>query len=218
VALIAGGCQNSGVARRLLAIGLIAGLLAGCSGGGDDPKPTPSPSVVSTPRTTASSPSPSPSRTGPLTTGPNVRPGEKPPTVPPQGYQHNELGALQIAGFYYKAFDWTIATNDDYLIREVSTPGCRACQLVYQALARLRAHHEVQLGGRIAVKAVRLETVRYAAKYDYAFRVTYSQSPVVIKSAQGSTRTTSAGEPRAASLVFVVWSVNRWRIANVTST
>jgi hypothetical protein len=201
----------------LLAIGLIAGLVAGCSGGGGDPSPSPTPPVASTPGTSAVPSSPSASRTGPLTTGPNVRPGEKPPVIPAQARERTENGALQLAGFYYKALDWTIATNDDYLIRQIATTSCRACRLVHNALLRLKAAHEVQHGGRIQVKAVRLETSRFALKYDYAFEITYSQDAVVVESPDGVSRTTSPGVTRSSSLVFVAWSGGRWRVVNVTA-
>src|SRR4051794_37157925 len=76
------------VPTRLLAIALIAGFLAACTGSDGDPKPTPSPTSRPPTSSVVVSPSPTPSPTGPLTTGPNVRPGEKPPQLPAQARLH----------------------------------------------------------------------------------------------------------------------------------
>ncbi|MDT4945157.1 MAG: hypothetical protein QOH14_1890 [Pseudonocardiales bacterium] len=75
-------------------------LAAACTGGGATRTSTPPP--PDTPSASAnSSPSPSPSRTGPLSTGPNVRPGEKPPVLPEAAKEHSPGGALVFAGYYF---------------------------------------------------------------------------------------------------------------------
>jgi hypothetical protein len=164
-----------------------------------------------------SSPSPSASRTGPLTTGPNVRPGEKPPVYPSAARSRNQIGAFAFAGYYYKALDWSIATNDDALIRAIAGPGCPSCRLASEAVAKLRARNEIELGGRIVVEHASTLTSRPRVnfRYDYAFRFTYREDAVVLVSPDGSRRTTAQAS-RQTSIVYVDWLGDEWRVANVS--
>ncbi|MEP7020997.1 MAG: hypothetical protein ABI808_10120, partial [Pseudonocardiales bacterium] len=75
--------MQMGQSRRLVAVGLLCVLLAvavGCDGSSAEPKHTFTPTATfSDPR---GSGSPAPSTPSVATTGPNLRPGEKPPTLP----------------------------------------------------------------------------------------------------------------------------------------
>jgi hypothetical protein len=98
----------------ILTVGAV--LVAACDGGGSGHPSRSSGPVPSTGSSTAPSLSPSPSRTGPLTTGPGVQPGEKPPVLDAEAKQHTASGALAFAIYYFRAYDWGIATNDAYLV------------------------------------------------------------------------------------------------------
>src|SRR5262249_41295739 len=101
----------------VLIVGGVASAIAACtSSGGGHPTFTPGPpSTTSAP----SSLSATLSLTGPATTGPNVRPGEQPPVLTVEAKRHNATGALFFAGYYMRVVDWTIATNDTYLLRQI---------------------------------------------------------------------------------------------------
>src|SRR5881628_647561 len=104
-------------------------MLAACTSGDADPTPsTGSIGSVTTPN------SPTPTQTGPLTTGPNVRPGEKPPEYPALARRHDGQGALAFAYYFYEAYDWGYATNDPYLVEQISDPHCAGCRKYVKSL------------------------------------------------------------------------------------
>jgi hypothetical protein len=199
---------------RLAAIVLIAGLLAACTSG--DAQPTPSTSSIGTVSTAQTSPSPT--QTGPLTTGPNVRPGEKPPELAPIGREHNDAGATVVGAYYFKALDWTIATNDDWLLAHLALPSCEACARVHAGLLALRAKGETELGGRILVRAAVVDRASYKIKYDVAVRVTYDEEAVRLRLVGGSTRRTQPAVHGETDVVFLRWRGDRWRIAEVAES
>jgi hypothetical protein len=164
-----------------------------------------------------SSPSASPSRTGPLTTGPNVRPGEKPPTFPPQSRERTENGALQFAGYYFKAYDWGYATNDPYLVQQISLPSCKGCQVYVRGLQSLQKTHQTLTGGRIRIRSAQVLSGRFRVKADYAVDVAVDEQPVVL---HGGGRPTKTVAPRVTddhSVVFVSWRAGAWTVVEVTA-
>ena len=204
------------MATRLLAIALIVGLLAGCtgsSGGGSKPTPTPSPTSSTTSLVT--SPSPSPDRTGPLTTGPNVRPGEKPPVFPSVGRIRSREGALAVAIYYFRAFDWGYATNDGSLVRGVASPTCSGCRTYLDGLASLKKNNEVLVGGRAKIVSYSVARNTYRVSAEFVADVAIDEEPVVLRGAQ-STRTAAPAARDLHSLVFLDWRHGRWLVVDVT--
>jgi hypothetical protein len=157
------------------------------------------------------------SRTGPLATGPNTRPGEKPPTVGGYDRRHDDLGATQFAAYYFKALDWAIATNDDWIVRRISAESCQACRRVSVGLSALRARDTIQLGGRIQLRSAVIERQRYKRHYDRAVRVTYDEQAVWLLHSDGSRRQTQAAVIGDSSIVFLVWQSGRWIVSEVAA-
>jgi hypothetical protein len=212
------GCHHAGVGIRLLAIGLIAGLLAACSGGGADPDPTPAPTPSTRPSSVAPSSTPAtPSRTGPLTTGPNVRPGEKPPILDHLGMQRTDLGATVAGAYYFKALDWTIASNDDWLIEQLALPSCAACRRIHGGLASLQAKGTVERGGRIRVRSAVVDRSNREAGVDVAVRVVYDEDPVRLVASNGRVQTTQRAVRGVVALVLLRWVGMAWRVVEVTA-
>jgi Family of unknown function (DUF6318) len=201
---------------RFLAIGLIAGLLAACSGGGADPKPSPSPSAAGHTSTAPSSPA-SPTRTGPLTTGPNVRPGEKPPVYPDLAKQHTANGALAFAAYYFRAFDWSYATNNATLLRGLSLETCAGCKQSINAVAQLSSQKEVLRGGRITLRSARILHRKFDFPADYIVDVTLDEQPVVISGPSAVNSTAATELTSHHSLVFLRWASGTWKVADVTA-
>ncbi|MDT4975986.1 MAG: hypothetical protein QOG98_1744, partial [Pseudonocardiales bacterium] len=112
------GCEvwhDSGVRIRFVGIvAILAMLAAACGGDGGSPKPSASAAATSPPTT-----APSIVATGPLSTGPGVLPGEKPPVLSDAATQHTSAGALNFASYYFTALDWSTATTDPYLVQEI---------------------------------------------------------------------------------------------------
>lgn len=135
--------------------------VAGCTSDGD---PAPSSAAVSSastsvpvtsaaaPTTSSSSPSPSVA-----TTGPNVRPGEKPPVLPGLGRTNSRPGAAVFASYWLSALDWSYATGDTTLVKSLYLSSCRTCATVFVGpLDEVRAKGQKFLGGRVSPNSRRL--------------------------------------------------------------
>jgi hypothetical protein len=191
-------------------------LAAACTGGGRggrDSSPTTTPPPASTTATTAD-PSPSPSRTGPLTTGPNVRPGEQPPVLPDAAKEHSPAGALLFAGYYLKALDWSIATNDPYLVEKISAANCSACNRAISGLKSLRGRGGHVVGGRIQVTSAKIVTGTFKIRSELVVEVFANEETVVLVE-PSSARTTARSVRNDASLVFLSWAADDWKVIDV---
>ena len=185
-------------------------LAAACTGGGatrtSPPPPPDTPSASA-----SSSPSPSPSRTGPLSTGPNVRPGEKPPVLPEAAKEHSPAGALAFATYFIKALDWGFATNDAYLVEKISSASCQACKRNISALDKLNHDHGIERGARVHLVSGRLVTGDFRYKSELVAEIQLRQDRAVI-SRPSSAPTTIQPENPYTSLVFVSWQSGHWII------
>jgi hypothetical protein len=188
-------------------VAVLAVLVAACDGSDSttDPKPTTSGT------TTAAPASPSPSQTGPLTTGPGVRPGEQPPVLTAEAKAHTPTGALLFANYYFKAYDWGVATTDPYLVDQISAPSCSVCRRYITRLNSLRSAEGHVERGRTTVLSSKLVTGDFATKSDYVVEFQIKEDAVVLirPSAPPST---SAPASAYTSLVFVSWKQSGWQI------
>jgi hypothetical protein len=106
----------------LLAV-LVASATASCTSANQhDSRPT----ITSTyqPRTHPTTPTNPP----PISTGANVRPGEKPPTLSPVGKTNTPLGADLFARYWIRTLDWGYATTDSSLAKAVFAASCTDCR------------------------------------------------------------------------------------------
>jgi hypothetical protein len=196
------------VRTRFVAIVTVLAVLgAGCGGGGhahksSDPAPTSSGS-------TSVSPSPTPS--GPLTTGPGVLPGEKPPVLSADAKQHTPAGALAFAAYFVKALDWSIATNDAYLLKQVAGPGCTACARDINAVAALHRRGAKE-SGRTTLLSSKLVTGTFKVKSDFVVEIVTHDDPIVITRPGAAPSTAAPEDNHDVSLVFISWVGNSWRI------
>jgi uncharacterized protein DUF6318 len=201
------------VRTRFAAIVVVLAVLgAACGGGGGHSAESSDVAPTASGSSTTATGTPSP--TGPLTTGPGVLPGEKPPVLSADAKQHTPAGALAFAAYYFKAFDWSIATNDPYLVAQISAPNCTACQRVIRGLSPLRSEGASLNGGRIHLKTAKLVTGQFRFKSDYVVDVSLTQAPEVI-TRPSSTPSTAAPATSDRSFVFVTWIGNGWRIEEV---
>lgn len=194
----------------LSALAAVCGLTA-CTGGGHD---EPASVASSTPLSRAGSTSSSvaPSRTGPLTTGPNVRPGEKPPVLSPIARQHSRAGAIEFAVYYIKALDWSQATSDPYLLVPISARSCVSCQANIRSLRQLAAEHGYLKSGRTKVLETRVLNADGDLKAEYVIKLRLQQEPVIV--IRPTAVTTVASKPETlTSYVYVSWIEGRWLIA-----
>jgi hypothetical protein len=212
------GCHHAGVGIRLLAIGLIAGLLAACSGGGADPDPTPAPTPSTRPSSVAPSSTPAtPSRTGPLTTGPNVRPGEKPPVFPELAKQHTANGALAFASYFVRAFNWGYETNDPYLVRKISEARCKACASYVKGLESLTSSGGVLREGLLTPRSASIFHGTLKIHADFAIDLALDEAPVVIEKPSARPSTATVLTKNDHSLLLVTWVSGSWKVTELTA-
>jgi hypothetical protein len=203
--------HDSGVRIRFAVIvGVLAVLSAACTGRGHSPRssdPRPTPSASRSTATATATPSP----TGPLTTGPGVLPGEKPPVLGADAKQHTPAGALAFAAYYFKAYDWGIATTDPYLVERISSPSCVVCRTYSAQLKDLRQKGGHIERGRTSVLAGKLVTGAFKTKSDYVVEFRIKEDAVVLVT-PSAPPTTSAPASDYTSLVFVSWGTAGWQI------
>jgi hypothetical protein len=190
-------------------VAVIAVPVAGCGKSGT-PTAHSSPNV----QVSASIPptaSPSPSRTGPLTTGAGVLPGETPPVEPAAANQHAVEGATTFIAYYFKALDWSLATTDAYLLRGLSSASCAACTRHIAGIASLQGAGSRVQGGRSSITEIAQVHGSYQVRSDYVFGLTLSQGAAQI--VDGSGRIVSIQKPHLSRLTaFVSWVRGAWSL------
>jgi len=200
------------VGCRFLTFVVIVAFTAACTSSNGSPSPSPTPPTGST---STSSTSPEPSE--PLTTGPNVRPGEKPPEFPALAKKHTANGALAFAAYYYLAFDWGYATNDPYLVSRISAPRCEGCRKYINGLHSLDASGGVLHGGRVAILERGLRYGHFSYKSDYVARIVLDEQRIVIDRPRKPRRTIEPAVSRYVQYVFVSWRRGAWTVVEVAS-
>jgi hypothetical protein len=195
--------------RLAVIVAVLAVLGAGCGGGGpahksSDSAPTPT-SSSSTPVTA------SPTPTGPLTTGPGVLPGEKPPVLSAEAKQHTPTGALAFAVYYFKALDWSFASNDAYLLRKIGTATCSACNRYITALDGLAASERLT-GSRITIVSGRLVAGSFKVKSDEVAEFVLNDQAAVLTKPSAPPSTVAPAATHDHSLVFVSWIDGGWKV------
>lgn len=209
---------NTILLRCWAAAGLAGALalgLCGCGGAGAKPADMPaSPMPTSSLSAGPPAPSPTPARTGPLTTGPGVLPGEKPPVEPAIATNYTRDGAYAFAIYFVRVVDWSIATTDPALIPALSERSCQACQRYVDGLTEIRQRNERQVGGRITILASAEGRGIYRTRADFAFVFDLAETPrrlVPANSPAPEQRTTRPGTPYK-SIVFVSWNDEGWKV------
>jgi hypothetical protein len=156
--------------------------------------------------------------TGPKTTGPGVRPGEKPPVLDAIAKEHSSTGAIEFAVYYIKALDWSLATTDPYLLKQISAPSCKACAGYIKALGELAAHGGSVRGGRIRFRSSRLFDGPGDRTADYVVEVSYTQEPLTRVFPTASPSKDSTKPTSYHSHVFVSWAGTGWHIVEEESS
>jgi len=192
---------------RFAGIVVILAMLAACDSGGRASPSSGSPRSSSRPPTASATPT----RTGPLTTGAGVLPGEKPPVLSDAAKQHTPTGALLFANYYFQAYDWGIATTDPYLVEQISATSCGVCERYIAELNSLRGKGGHVARGRTDLLSSKLVTGHFKTKADYVVECKIREDAVVLIS-PSAPPSTSAPASNYTSLIFVSWIGAGWRI------
>jgi hypothetical protein len=196
----------------LLSVPVALGLaLAACtSGGGADP--TFSPTDTYTPPSHSTSPDPSTS--APVTTGPNVRPGEKPPTLPAVAKTNSNAGALAFAEYWERTIDWGYATVDSSLPRSAYSPSCAGCERFMKIFDEARADGVHFRGGRFAIHGATLQPNDHRYKAGAVVDVAFSAQSLQAFDRTGKVVESDPSHPQETDRVWVRWLGYTWTVAD----
>ena len=200
----------------------VAGLLvvvtsvAVACGGSGAAQPSPTSPIASAPvRSPTAQVSASP--IAPATGGPNVRPGERPPTMPAAAKQHTQEGALAFAGYFYQVFDFSLRTVTTRALRNLSSDTCGSCAGHIKSIDDLRAERGHVRGGRILLRSIKRVTGTADVKADVILLASVDQEALVEIQANGSS--TGSTEPtKATNYLFLSWQGNAWRMIEISQS
>ena len=137
--------------------------------------------------------------------------------IPEQATHRTEAGALQFAGYYFKAYDWGYATNDPSIVEHISLATCQGCRLYINGLQSLKAGNQYLTGGRVTIKSASVFSGTFRIRADYAIDVAIDEEPVLIHNRSGSPTPASKRYANHHSLVFVRWVKRGWKVVEVTA-
>lgn len=188
-------------------VAAVVSLAACTSGSGtqhaSSTMPSSSTSASAAPTSASAPDSPSPSVP---TTGPNVRPGEKPPTLPAVGKTNTRAGADAFARYWISSLDWGYATTSSVLARELFTPTCVGCaRFLTNIIDSTRTQGQHFNGGRISIKSTLLHSTDHHDSATAIVDLLVDQAPLVVIGASGKKISTS---PPLSDAIFRVWL--RW--------
>ena len=207
------GPLRRGAAASLLAA--LAVIVTGCTsgGGGADPTFTP-PTSTYKPPTSTHSMSAAPTTTPPITTGPNVRPGEKPPTVPAQAKTNTDLGAELYARYWMQSLDWGYATTDSSLAKAAFSPACTGCTKFMQQFDGTRANAQHFRGGRIHVLDTSLQPNDHHNQAIAVYDLTSSQDALEVLTGSGKVVDSAPAIPKDVSRIWLRWTNGFWTVVD----
>jgi hypothetical protein len=201
-------------------LSVVVGLLAGCGGSPPSARPSATPTGASPTRpaapVTTSAANPTATRTGPLTTGPNVRPGEKPPVLPDIAKRHDRVGALSFADYFVLALDWAYATNDEALLLPISASTCNACDRLISRLRELHAKNRTLTGARIRSTQASISSTgpQPPAEFSVVEHLVQQAGTVVGAKLQIVQRIAALASD---STVEVGWELGRWKVFELSA-
>jgi hypothetical protein len=153
-----------------------------------------------------------------LTTGPGVKPGEKPPTLPPEGRVHDNQGALFFAQYFIKIIDWSLATTDPSLIGPLSAESCVTCASYVSRLEKLRADGGYLTGGRLTITSEAVVPGASASQSDTVVEFEISQEIDVVHRPSAAPSTESRAHPNFSMRVYVSWTNETWTTTQMSTT
>lgn len=129
-------------------------LVAGCTSGSAAPRPSTSPSTstAAVPPSSTAPPAPTVPADVP-TTGPNTRPGERPPVMPVAATKHTAAGAKAFAVFFIKTIDWAYATTSTTYMRHYFDRSCVECRSAADAVDDAAHKHRHFVGDRFKIRS-----------------------------------------------------------------
>ncbi len=198
--------------RVLLLCLLATAALAGCTS--DQPAQgdtsTPTLSTYSPPSYATAQAS-----TPPITTGPNVRPGEKPPTFPASLEKNLPSAAGAFAAYWEQTIDWGYATVDSSLPRTAYSASCTGCERFMKIFDGARADGIHFRGGRLLVLAWTIQPNDHHSGATAVVDVTFSVEALDAINRSGKVVESDPAVARVTDRVWMRWMTGmRWTVAD----
>ena len=154
----------------------------------------------------------------PLPSGPNVRPGERPPVLPPAARNRTQPGARAFAEYFVQTYDWSIATNDYGALISTITADCWVCLALIDEIESFEPGEHIE-GGRTAATAIGVYPAPRDPEVepDYLVRLrAHKEASTVV----GGDPADSDPEPAHDGVISVLvkWIDGEWRAVGVDST
>ena len=197
--------------RVLLLCLLTAAALAGCT------SEQPAQGDTSTPTLSTYSPptyATAPASTPPITTGPNVRPGEKPPTFPASLEKNLPSAAGTFAVYWLQTIDWGYATVDSTLARRAFSPVCTNCTRFMSIFDDARAKGVHFRGGRMAISKWLIQPNDHRNGATAVIDVTLSIGALQAINRTGKVVEADPAEDRVMYRVWLRWTGTRWTVVD----
>jgi hypothetical protein len=189
--------------------------MVGCTSGGSGPA---SSSAHLTFSVVSPSVSASPTRTGPLTTGPGVKPGEVPPVVDSTASAHDDRGALLSAIYFIRVVDWSVATTDPTLIAPISLSTCKTCAGYISKLEKLSTEGGYLTDGRITVMGAEVVTGTSNITADKVIELHIVQQDDVVHRPAAAPSTEGPSSLSSVIRVYLSWLGGTWKVVELGTT
>jgi hypothetical protein len=199
--------MRSGLMWLLAVLG--ASAVAGCtSANQDDPLPTITSTYQPHSQPAISTDPP------PISTGANVRPGEKPPTLSPVGKTNTPIGADLFARYWIRTLDWGYATTDSSLAKAIFARSCTGCARFMRQFEDASSAGWHFRGGRLAILGTALQDNDHQYGATSVEDVTVSQEALHVLDGKGKTIDSAAMIANDVSRVWLRWTGRRWTVVN----
>jgi hypothetical protein len=199
---------------RIVGLLILCLALTACTSGGGDSTDSALPTGSGPVSSATPSPTPTVTRTGPLTTGPGVKPGEKPPQLSSLAIRVDNAGVIAFGAYFVSALDWSLATTDPYLLEQISDPECGPCSTYIKGLEQVQSAGGAVVGGRATFLSSAISSGNLVAA-DAVVEVTFSQSAEVVTEPGAAPRTFPAPPQPAVNKLYLKRRVDSWSILEI---
>jgi len=123
---------------------------------------------------------------------------------------------MAFAAYYYHALDWSIATNDPFLIRGLGAESCTTCSKFVSQLDGMASKGQHMRGGRAVVLGAGITSGHSKIAADVLIHVRLRQEKGEIVDARGRvTYTQPASTP--AVIVLTKWASDGWDVVEISN-
>ena len=124
---------------------------------------------------------------------------------------------MLFANYFVRVVDWSIATNDPYLIPTVSLDTCAACSGYVRKINALQSAGGYLTGGRSTVTSMKLATGTSNIPADRIVALSVTQEPAVIQLPGAQPSTESPASASTNVRVYVSWVTVGWEVVEMAT-